>query len=351
MVAKKVRIGEKMIGEGEPCFISLEPSATYETAEQARDIIREAAEAGADAIKFQTFLPGDAERMFGVGKDASVEFGTQQGIKQESVQEAFQRRELPQDAWESLVQAAHDQKISFITTVNFLDQIDFLCEAGVDAFKIAKGDVNNVLLVEAVAKTHKPLIVDGREKFEDVARDVSIAEQAGNNQIIIMHCPSGYPSPNESVHLKALPVIKEFFGYPVGFSDHSTGMAMNFAAVALGATMLEKTVSQNKHTEHVEHYMSLEPGEFREFVRLVRSVESGLGSAAILFQDRVGTGARRCFVAKRDIRAGERIRLDALDFQRPGEGGIPVSEGYAVLEKKAIELIVRGTRLQWKQLS
>ncbi|MEK7510272.1 MAG: N-acetylneuraminate synthase family protein [Patescibacteria group bacterium] len=347
---KQVRIGNKTVGDEKPCFIALEPSATYTNFQEAKQMLQAVAGCGADAVKFQTFFPGDGTRMMGERKDIMVEFRTATGEKKESVYEAFKRRELPKEAWKELVEAAHERNLLFITTAQFLDQIGFLVKIGIDAFKIAKGDVNNVLLIEAVAKTKLPIIIDAREKGNEVTADVEICEREGNEQIIIMHCPSGYPSPDESVHLRAIPVMKEMYGYPVGFADHSPGDVMNYAAVALGANMIEKTISSNKATEHVEHFMSLEQEEFQKFVRNIRSVQNAMGTARVLFTDRVGVAARRCFVAARDIAPGEVITVEMLDFRRPGDAGISCSEGYAILGRRAKEMIRAGSFLQWDMI-
>jgi len=280
-----VQIGNKLVGDGEPCFIALEPSASCTNLEEAKQMVKEVAEAGADAIKFQTFLPGEAERMMGERKDIQVEFGTAEGTKQESVYEALQRRELSKEEWKELVQYAHEQGLLFITAGYFLETIVFLAEIRVDALKVSKGDVNNVLLVEAMAKTTLPVIIDGREKFEDVQKDIEICQKEGNEHIVIMHCPSGYPAPDESVHLRALELIKEKYAYPVGFADHSVGEIMNYAAIAFGANMLEKTVTTDKTKEQVEQFMSLEMQELKIPKCLALLAEPNEAPSYCLFQN------------------------------------------------------------------
>lgn len=347
---KTVQIGNKTLGDGNPCFISLEPSAAYTDFMTAENLLRGIAGAGADAVKFQTFLPGDAERMMGQRKDILVEFGTATGQKEESVYEALSRRELSKEQWQELTDKAHQVGLLFITAPYFFETVNFLVESGVDAIKVSKGDVNNVLLIEAIAKTKLPVIIDGREKFEDVKKAIEICEKAGNSQIVVMHCPGGYPAPDHTVHLRAIPAIKEMTGYPVGFSDHSFGDIMNYAAVALGVNMLEKTVTLDKTTEHVEHYMSLEPQELKGFIKNIRVIEQAMGNPEILQSSRVNDLGRRSFVAKTDIKAGETVELLMVDFRRPGNEGISVAEGYSVLGKKAKQDIKAGTFLQWEML-
>src|SRR3989344_2014993 len=190
---KQISIGNILVGDGNPCLIALEPSATYTTGSEAKALLEAVAAAGADAVKFQTFLPGEAERMMGGRKDIEVEFGTPTGRKKESVQEALRRRELPFEEWKALASFAHEKGLLFIASAYFFDTVARMRDLGVDALKVSKGDVNNALLIEAMAKTDLPVILDGREKFEDVRRGVEICKKAGNEKVIIMHCPAGYP--------------------------------------------------------------------------------------------------------------------------------------------------------------
>lgn len=345
-----VKIGNKVLGDDEPCLISLEPGGTFQNIEQAKEMIRVSALAGADAIKFQTFLPGDAERIMGK-KDIAVDFKTSSGKKQELVFDALKRRELSKEEWIELIKYSKSQKLLFITAPYFPETIDFLTETEVDAIKVSKGDINNVLLIDKIAKTKLPIILDGREKFEDVAKDVKICEENNNNQIIIMHCPSGYPAENAEIHLRALQSIQEKYDYPVGFADHSLGGIMNYAAVALGAKMIEKTITTDKSIEAVEHFMSLELNELKTFVNNLRAVEDALGDPNIIMESRVAESARRSFVAKKSLNKGDIITAESLEFRRPGDMGISVSDGFKILNKKVIIDIPKGTVLQWNMLS
>jgi len=178
----KVKIGNKSIGDGEPCFISLEPGATYTELSSAKKMLKAALEAGSDAVKFQTFLPGDAERMMGK-KDITIEFGTADGKKKELVLDALKRRELKKDEWRDLVEYAKKQNILFITAPYFPETVDFLVELKVDAIKVSKGDINNVLLIDQIAKTQLPVILDSREKLDDVEKAIKICKDNGNEKI------------------------------------------------------------------------------------------------------------------------------------------------------------------------
>lgn len=344
-----VKIGQKNVGQGEPCLISLEPSATYSNIDEAKEMIKAASIGGADAIKFQTYTPGDAERIMSK-KDIQIEFKTSSGKKQESVYEALKRRELPKESWKELVEYAKSLNLVFITAPVFSETVDLIKDIKVDAIKVSKGDINNVLLIEKIAKSNLPVILDGREKFDDVKKAIDICEKNGNSQIIIMHCPSGYPVEDSGVHLNAITEIRKKYDYPIGFADHSPGEIMNYPAVALGANMLEKTIALDKNIEHVEHFMSLETNEIKEFVRNVRIVEEAMGDAKILLKSRVEENARRSLIVKRDIKKGEKITREILDYRRPGDSGISVANGFEIIGMEAVENIPIGSFLQWEML-
>ena len=165
-----------------------------------------------------------------------------------------------------------------------------------------------------------------------------------------MHCPSGYPAENSGVHLNAITAIRENYDYPVGFADHSLGSMMNFPAVSLGASMLEVTITPNRNIEHVEHFMSLELDELTTFVKNIRAVEDAMGDPLILKKSRVEESVRRSFVAKNNIREGEILSLNNIDYQRPGDAGISVAEGFKILNKKAKISIPKNTFITWDML-
>lgn len=346
---KTVKIGSKNIGLNLPCFISLEPGATYSDVDQAKKMLDATATAKADAIKFQTFLPNDAERMM-AKKDIEIEFGTGTGKKTELVYDALKRRELSENEWAELANHSKNLGLSFISAPYFSETVDFLLKIKADAIKVSKGDINNVLLIELIAKTKLPVILDAREKSEDVERALKICEKNNNHEIIIMHCPGGYPAENAGVNLSAITELQKKYDYPIGFADHSPGDVMNYAAFSLGANMIEKTITLDKETPKIEHFMSLELDQLTSFVKNIRSLEEAMGNPDILKTSRVEESARRSIVAKKDIKKGESITREMLDYRRPGNMGISCSEGFTMIEKKATKDIQKGTFLQWNML-
>jgi N,N'-diacetyllegionaminate synthase len=344
------KIGSMCIGEQDKCIISFEPGGTFQNIEEAKEMIKFSANAGADAIKFQTFFPGDADRIMG-RKDITVDYTTPEGEKQELIYDALKRRELSKDEWKELTEFSKSQNLLFITAPYFPETVDFLKEINVDAIKVSKGDINNVLLIEQIAKTNIPVILDGREKFSDVETAIKICEKNQNYKILVMHCPSGYPAKNKDVNLLALKSIQEKYDYPVGFADHSMGGKMNYAAVALGAKMIEKTITVDKSINQVEHFMSLELNELKNFVSELREIEDALGNPDVIMESRVTENTRRSFCAKIDIKQGDKLVLEHLDFVRPGNMGIPVSAGFKILNKQAIQDIPKGTILLPEMIS
>jgi sialic acid synthase SpsE len=345
----KVKIGNKLVGENEPCFISFEPSVTFDNIREAKLMIKKAADAGCDGIKFQTFVPGDSERMMGK-KNISVNFRTASGQKQELVYDALKRRELSESGWGELVKYAKKLKIGFISAPYFPETVNFLSDLKIDALKVSKGDINNVLLIDQMSKTKLPIILDTREKIFDINTAIKICEKNKNQNIIIMHCPSGYPAEDAGVHLSAIPALRKKYCYPIAFADHSPGDFMNYAAIGLGAKMLEKTITTNKKIERVEHFMSLELDELNTFVQNVRSIEKAIGDPKILRKSRVEENARRSFATRIDITKGQIITREMLEFRRPGNAGIPCSDGFKILNKRARSDIKKGQFLQWKML-
>lgn len=311
---REVSIGDRKVGDGHPCLIMMEAGATHTGLESAKQLAQAAADGGADAIKFQTV---DTEKLMAV-RDTEVEYTTAGATKKELVYDALKRRELTPDEWRELKRFSDELGLLFISTPSDEQTVDLLVDIGVHGIKVAKADVNHFYLVDYIARTGKPVFLDGRERYEDVERNVEICESHGVKDIVIMHCPSGYPTKDAGVHLSVIPHVKGLFGYPVGYADHSVGAVMNHAAVALGANVIEKTITLDRGTDAVEHYMSLEPGEVPEFVRSIRSVEQAMGNPRIIFNSRVEAVNRRSIFAARDIRAGEELSIEALAFRRPG---------------------------------
>ena len=343
---KSANLSGLMVGDGYPCCISFELGATHGGLESAKRLCKAAADAGADAVKLQTVR---AEELMSRDHDTVIEYQNANGTTSESVYGALRRRELSDDQWRELKSYCDDLDLLFVSTPSGYHTVDLLAEMNVAAIKVAKADINHRILIEYIAKKGLPVILDARERFEDVEAACQICEANGVQDIIIMHCPSGYPSKHAGVHLRTIPQIKSIFGYPVAYSDHSVGSAMNFAALALGVTFIEKTITENKATDAVEHFMSLEASELKQFVEEVRAVEAAMGDPRIIFSSRVNADSRRSIVAAREIRAGEQISLEVLEFKRPGTK-LSVEKINEIVGQRASRDIAPGTYLSLTDL-
>lgn len=327
---RTVKIGDRLVGEGHPVFISFEAGATHSGLDSAKALCKAAKEGGADAVKFQTVRAKDLL----VTKETLIEFENAQGKQSERVYDALERRELSFDDWRRLKEYCDELGLLFVSTPSGPETVDLLAEIGAHAIKVSKSDINHRLLIEHMASKKLPIILDGRERFEDVEQAARICEAKGMYDIVIMHCPSGYPAAHAGIHLKAIRHIKDIFGYPVGYSDHSVGTAMNYAAIALGADFIEKTITLDRNTNAVEHYMSLEPHELADFVKQVRAVEAAIGDPRIIFNSRVKAEHRRSVILRRAVKAGQVITLEDLDYRRPGTH-IPADRYEEVVGHKA----------------
>lgn len=340
---KIVKIGNKTVGDGNPCFLSVEPGATHTGLESAKKLAKAAKDAGVDAVKFQT-LDTD-ELVSDQGKQQMIDYKTKEGWTKESIYEALKRRELSFDEWRELKKYCDKIGILFISAPSGPETVDLLAEINVAAIKVMKSDVNNRYLIKLIAEKQLPVILDAREKFQDVEAAIKICEDVGNEQIIIMHCPSGYPVEHAGIHLSVIPYIKGIFGRPVAYSDHSMGDFMNYAALGMGVNFIEKTISLDRNTDAVEHFMSLEPVELKTFVERVRNVEQAFGNPRVIFNSRVKAEHRRSIITKKEIQCGEIFTLDDITFKRPGT--FLSAERYEeVLGKKATRSIPKDTFLK-----
>ena len=340
------KIGDRTIGDGQPTLVSFEPGATHQGYESARRLCRAVADAGADAVKFQTVLADD---LLAASEDATVEYQTVDGKSSESVYRALKRRELTFAEWRDLKAYCDELGLLFISTPSGKETVDLLVEIGADAIKVSKSDISHRLLVDYIARQGLPVVLDGRERFEDVETAARICEAHGINDIVLMHCPSGYPVNLAGVHLRAIPHIRAMYDRPVGYSDHSVGSTMNFAAIALGADYVEKTITEDRGTNAVEHFMSLDLCELKPFVEQIRALDESLGDPRVIFSSRVNPAMRRGIFASRDLDMGQSIGLEGLEFRRP-EAGIPAGDYERILGKRVLQGISAGSAVRWQDL-
>lgn len=344
-MVKNVMVNGRLIGGSAPCFIIAEAGVNHNgDLELAKRLIEVAAAAGADAVKFQTF------RSESLVSSAAPKARYQEETtgKGESQLHMLKKLELSQEAYGILRDACREKNILFMSTPFDEACADFLEELDVALYKIPSGELNNPFLLRHVAQKGKPMIIStGMGNLDEVEAAVRTVREEGNDGIILLHCVSQYPAPCEDANLRAMETMRKTLKVPVGFSDHTLGIEVALAAVALGASVIEKHFTLDRSLSGPDHRASLEPGELRQLIRGIRNVERAIGDG--IKEPRGGEletarVARKSIVAKRNIPCGSRLALEAVVLQRPGTG-LPPAMLPRLVGLKAKKNIPAGTLL------
>ena len=293
----------------------------------AKQLIDKAVEAGVDIIKFQTFK---SEKL--VSKAAKQAEYQQRNIgkKDEGQLAMLKKLELSQADHEELIAYCSEKGIRFFSTAFDMDSIDYLHSLNMGLWKIPSGEITNYPYLRKIAKYQEPVILStGMCELTDIEAALSVLLQFGvtKEQITILHCNTEYPTPFADVNLKAMLEIGEKFGVQIGYSDHTKGIEVPIAAVALGATVIEKHFTLDKNMEGPDHKASLEPDELKAMVSAIRNIEQALGTGhkTISESERKNIEiARKSIVATRPIKAGELLTEENLTVKRPGNGINPM---------------------------
>jgi sialic acid synthase SpsE len=351
-----VTIRDRRIGDGHPVFITFEAGPTHDGVATAKRLVDHAADAGADAIKFQIMDPdrmvADRSVMFDYEVLVDRETGRTETVT-EPLYDLLARRALSFDGWRTVKERADQRGLAFFATVGFDDEVDLLERLGCDSIKIASGDVNHLPLIRRAARTGMCLQLDtGNATLGEIETAVDAIRAEGNESIVIHQCPSGYPARLDSINLNVIPTLKRLFGCPAAFSDHTPGADMDIAAVALGANLVEKTITEDQTIRSVEHVMSLEPADMRRFIAAIRDVEIALGaSRRIMHAAEYAKRAkvRRSTFLAEAARAGTRLGDATVVFRRPGDGIGP--DAYETLVDRPLARdLPAGHRLDWPDL-
>ena len=326
-VGTMVRLGGREVGEGAPVYVTFEAGPTHNGLASAKRLIDAAARAGADAVKFQILDPDRLVADRAVRFEYEVLVDRKSGRTErvsEPLYDLLARRTLSRDEWQALKRHADGLGLAFFATVAFEDEVEFVQELGCQSIKIASADVNHLPLLRRAAATGLCVQLDtGSASLGEIEAAVDVIRHQGNENIIIHHCPSGYPARLEGINLRVIASLRQLFPYPVAFSDHSPGYDMDIAAIALGAHLVEKTITEDRTTRSVEHIMSLEPQEMVAFVKTMQAVETALGcTRRILHAEEEGRRlkVRRSAYLEEDVRAGQRLDAARVVFRRPGDG-------------------------------
>ena len=331
MPLRTVDIAGRTIGPGRPCWIIAEAGVNHNgSLDMARRLVDVAASARVDVVKFQTFK---TERVItAYAPKADYQLRTTDAA--ESQYDMLRSLELSPEAHHELVGYCQRKGILFMSSPFDEESADFLEALGVPAFKIPSGEITNLPLLEHVGRKGRPMILStGMSTFGEVEAAVDTVYRTGNRDLVLLHCVSAYPADPKDVNLRAMSTMEVAFGIPVGYSDHTQGIEVALAAVALGAPVIEKHFTLDRQLPGPDHCASLEPGELGRLVAGVRAVEAALGHGRkepALCEAATAAVSRKSIVAARPIRAGTRITRELIAMKCPGSGLPPAMLGHIV---------------------
>lgn len=346
-----IQIGNRQIGPGCPVYAVAEMSANHnQDFDQAVKILHAAKEAGADAVKLQTYTPDTMtirsdKEYFRIGKGTLWEGKT--------LYQLYKEAYMPWEWQPKLKEIADEIGIDLFSTAFDPTAVDFLEEMGVPVHKVASFEIVDIPLIEKMASTGKPLIIStGMATLSEIEEAVQAARKAGTTEIALLKCTSAYPAPPEEMNLRTIPHLAEAFGVPVGLSDHTLGIAVPVAAVALGACIVEKHFTLSRDIPGPDSAFSLEPQEFKAMVEAIRVAEKALGKVSYEVGEREAASRvfRRSLFVVKDMKAGEVFTHENVRSIRPGYG-LPPKFLKEVLGRRAACDIKAGTPLEWRMIS
>lgn len=348
---KPIRINNRIVGFGEPTYIVAEMSANHNMDfDQAVKILRAAKDAGADAVKLQTYTP-DTMTIKSYRPEFRISSGTiwDGRILYDLYSEAY----MPWEWQPRLKEIANDMGLDLFSTAFDPAAVDFLEEMNVPVHKVASFEIVDIPLIEKMAKTGKPLIIStGMATLAEIDEAVTAAKRAGATQIALLKCNSAYPAPPEEMNLRTIPHMAEGFGIPVGLSDHTLGIEVPIAAVAIGACIIEKHFTLSRDIPSPDSAFSIEPHELKALVDAVRTAEKALGRVyyGVSEKETQSRVFRRSLFVVKDMKAGETFTQENVRSIRPSYG-LPPKFLKEVLGRKSTRDIKCGTPLSWDCIS
>lgn len=334
-------------------FIIAEASSNHgKDINRAKKMIDVAAEAGADAVKFQLFT---AEKISADTDDSRTIVRTPTFVKKPTkLIDLYRENEFPREWLKELVSYAQTKEILFMATPFDNEAVDLLEAVGAPAYKVASYELLDVPLLRKIAVTRKPVIVStGAATLSEVEYSVDVLTKAGAKDIIILHCSSVYPTPPEHTNLKAMQTMQHVFPeHVIGYSDHTLGIAIPITAVALGAKVIEKHFMLDDGVHTVDDKFSLNPTELKQMVSSIRAAEQSFGSsrkAPSALEKKEKLKARRSLWVIRDIKKGEKLNIKNIASLRPALGLSPVFYDTAI-GAKATRSLKKGRPLEWNDI-
>lgn len=348
-MATTIKIGERMIGNGHPVYVIAELSANHhQDFHEALKIIRAAKDAGADAVKLQTYTP-DTMTIAANGREFQIEGTIWHG---RNLYELYGEAYTPWEWQPRLKQAANDLGMDLFSTPFDGSAVDFLEKMDVPAYKLASFELVDIPLIKKIASTGKPLIMStGMATLEEIEEAVQTARDAGAEQIALLKCTSGYPAAPEEMNLRTILELSRRMDLPVGLSDHTLRIAVPVAAVALGACIVEKHFTLSRATPGPDSAFSLEPAEFKAMVEAVRTTEKALGEVRFGAGEKESSGKvfRRSLYVVREMKRGEMFTAENVRSIRPGLG-LHTRYLPEIIGRRAARDIARATPLKWEMV-
>ena len=346
-----MRIGTRSVGTGEPTFVIAELSANHAGDEgRAMRLVEAAAEAGADAIKLQTFT-ADTITLDADTEDFQIDAGTAWDGR--SLHDLYREASMPWDWQPRLKDQANELGLELFSSPFDLTAVQFLEAMDVPAYKIASAEIVDLGLIRLVAAIGKPMIIStGMATLPEIEEAVAAARQAGATEIALLKCTSAYPAPPDEANLRTIPDLAARFGLPVGLSDHTMELGVPVTAVVLGAVIVEKHLTLSRADGGPDGGFSLEPHEFAEMVRQIRIAEQALGAVSYTPTPREvpSRAFRRSLFVVEDVSAGEPFTDRNVRSIRPASG-LHTRHLPEVLGRHAARDIPRGTPLAWELIA
>lgn len=343
----QITIGSRVISHDAPCYIIAEMSGNHNMDySRAEKIVEAAADAGADAIKLQTYTADT------ITLDCdSAPFQITQGTIWDgtTLHKLYEQAYTPWEWHEPLQNKAHELGMAFFSSPFDFTSVDYLENLNVPAYKIASFEITDIPLIKKVAASGKPVIIStGIAHREDIALAVETCKAAGNENVILLKCCSAYPTPYEDIHLRSIPMIAHDFDCLTGLSDHTMGSTVAGAAVALGACVVEKHLTLARADGGVDSAFSMEPAEFKKMVDDIRVIEKALGRATYDLTEKAARERehRRSLFIAADLKQGDVLTPENLRSVRPGDG-LHTRHYEELLGKKVTRDVAYGTPMSW----
>lgn len=348
---KQIRIADRIIGDNHPVYIVAELSANHNhDFDQAVRMIKAAKEAGADAIKLQTYTPDTMtidcdNEFFQIGKGTIWEG--------RNLYDLYKEAYTPWEWQPELKKVANEAGLELFSTPFNMTAVDFLEKMDVPAYKIASFEIIDIPLIQYVAKKNKPIIIStGMATMEEIGEAIAAAKESGCKELALLKCTSAYPAPPDEMNLKTIPHMAKTFGFPTGLSDHTLGIVIPISAVTLGACMIEKHFTLSRSVPGPDSAFSLEPDEFKQMVESIRITERAMGKVSYMISSHESMSLifRRSLFVVQDMKAGDIFTEENVRSIRPGNGLSPKHLKH-ILGKSVKKDVQKGTPLQWDLFS